>query len=197
MIQGKKIFNDAIAKPIDPLKFLKKLKKWFDLQPIADKKSSKKEIQVYGLDTKKGLSKFANDYQIYIDLLLKFAEQQTHTEAALLKLLELEDINKLKMIIHTLKGVAGNISAPQLFELCKDFEKSAEDTGYEKAVMAIYNELKKIIASIHEALQKERRAVLNQASEKSIEAILQKIEIHCHNFSPKALQVFKDAQARF
>ncbi len=122
IVKTKKVgMNDHLNKPIEVEKLYKVLLKYIskkvDRENIEDINISEKvELNIpilYKIDTSIGLSKMANDKILYLSILNKFYLRY--------KDLNLTNFNSedSKMIIHTMKGLSGNIGANDLYKILK------------------------------------------------------------------------------
>ena len=135
--------NDHVAKPIDVKNLLNVLQKWIkpiESKPIeegrqsrpglmpdtsADKKgvsflpeaSKGRFDSLPGIDARNGLERLAGDQDLYHDLLNKFVENQGNAAVKIRHAVESGDMETARHLAHTLKGVAGNISATKLFDV--------------------------------------------------------------------------------
>src|SRR6185312_9289065 len=80
-----------------------------------------------GLDVKLGLSRVLGKKRLYSDLLLKFARDQTKAPQLLQEALDIGDLPTAQRIVHTAKGLAGNIGATRLQEQAALLEAAIRD----------------------------------------------------------------------
>ncbi|WP_461207392.1 response regulator [Clostridium sp. DL1XJH146] len=112
--------NDYISKPIDPYKLYDLLLKWIgDNETISfsfegDKLHNTIENNIV-LDEERTLIRLGSNKKLYYELLLNFKENYFDGYKTIFNFLENEEWDELKRYIHTLKGVAGNISANKLY----------------------------------------------------------------------------------
>jgi HPt (histidine-containing phosphotransfer) domain-containing protein len=133
--------NDYIAKPVDVEKLIKKLKKW--LHPKYEnfykhkKSTSSNEDSQSILELEKKLKKFdvriavkrIGSIESYITLLRKFHSNSNTLIDDIKELIHSENYDELKMTIHTLKGVTGNIGIKEIFNLCTTIEGKLNDSA--------------------------------------------------------------------
>ncbi len=80
--------------------------------------------QLPGLDVQKGLERVVNDKNIYLIVLKDYLEHYQDLDKQITALLSDSNNHKeLATLIHTLKGVSGNISANNLFEHATTLDK--------------------------------------------------------------------------
>jgi PAS domain S-box-containing protein len=118
--------NDHVTKPIDPPVFfsalLKALKAGenFDTGHFA---SQKETLPIFtGIDLTTGLARVSGKKKLYRDLLGKFVDRYCNAAVELEKLLTAKDAEAARGLVHTVKGVSGNIGAMDLFALADRLE---------------------------------------------------------------------------
>ena len=74
------------------------------------------------LDITFGLSQLSGNAQLLNKMLLRFANEYVDSPAKVEALLESGDYAGAKILIHTAKGITGNLGLVALFEYCKVFE---------------------------------------------------------------------------
>ena len=157
--------KDYITKPINITQLFLTLEKWIqpgDREVIPAKEPSKDTpaIQIpdiEGMDVKDGLKRIGGDPAAYLKVLRlfitrhgKFAQQVTHA-------LKTNDQTTAARLVHTLKGVASNIGAFELFDNCRELERLLQNQ--EQTLPLIDEQLKntdgtlqRVIAAITHAL---------------------------------------------
>ena len=125
--------NEHIGKPINTNELFTKLAHWVKPSGIG-KGVAMPHIKLDesiviptldGIDTTAGLAISQNNHQLYQRLLLKFKSNYTD---AITPMIEAESQNNFALVerlAHTLRGVAGNIGAKQLYSLCQTIESNA------------------------------------------------------------------------
>lgn len=128
--------NDYISKPIDPEYLFTTLRRW--IQPVVHethKKSIPKpqptitqQVEIPfptnlpGVDLQSGLQRLNENKKLYKDLLMTFAKDYTSIAAVIKVALDKNDFDTAKKLAHTLKGVAGNLSADDIYHAAKKLE---------------------------------------------------------------------------
>ncbi len=172
--------NDHISKPIDPDELYETLMKWIapgkSEQPFtslieeANKKNTDKDFSfpsLPGLSVEKGLKRIGGNPEAYRKLLLKFGENQTGTIKKLKDALEKNDMKEAKAIIHTLKGVSGNVSAERVHQMAADMEKEIKKDRKDNAmnyVKDIEESLNQVLTSISSLKENENETIEKEAS---------------------------------
>ncbi|MHB8204040.1 MAG: response regulator, partial [Desulfomonilaceae bacterium] len=116
--------NDHISKPIDPNVLMSTLKKWFypkektikdsDIKRSRNATSSVPKIP--GVDTEDGLRRVRGNTDLYLKLLNMFRERQANTATLIRSALKNQDYTLAKSLIHSFRGVSGNIGARDIYE---------------------------------------------------------------------------------
>jgi len=157
--------NDHITKPIVLDQFYSTLLKWIepkhkdkfvdeDIQKV--KKSDENDIRIPvldGIDIEDGLNRIAGNRKLYKELLFKF---RNHNENFIDQLEEALSSGKKEesiRIVHTLKGVSGNIGVNELFLLTSKLEALLRDEKSDNALIdrqieMVSKELSKTLSAI-------------------------------------------------
>jgi len=141
--------NDYISKPIDYNVLVTTLNRWIKstchLEPESESEASMPEKAVIprvredifsslslfilpGVDVKEGLARVGGNGSLYMELWVEFSKNYALTTEKITRFLEVGDIEGAKQLVHTVKGVAGNLSAVDIkvaaehleIALCKD-----------------------------------------------------------------------------
>jgi PAS domain S-box-containing protein len=132
--------NDHVTKPIEIQKLFTTLARWTH-QPIAPaiasftgpedistKESTEdNELTLPGVDVALGLSRVNGNRALYRRILTKFREGQTGIVEEIRIAQQAGDSELATRLAHTLKGVAGNIGAQELFTAAADVEQSLKE----------------------------------------------------------------------
>ncbi|SDT84384.1 response regulator [Desulfobacula phenolica] len=118
--------NDHLNKPFDVEKFFALLLKYIPKKinnPVPDimtcEEMSQKEISLSDfkyIDTQNGLDRMMGDVVLYTKILRSFAEDYDGIVSKLRTMIS-KDLDQAKRIIHTIKGLSGNIGAKMLHEI--------------------------------------------------------------------------------
>ncbi len=157
--------NDYITKPIDTARFFTTLCKWLfpeegggKKEPVA-KAQAKTEIPVDsfpheldGIDVASGLNRLGDNAKLFHRLLLHFAEECTHLPAVLKTAIHAGDFRRAQNTVHTLKGMAGNLAAMDVFAAAKNLEEELrlgmDETRCSATLKILENELARATAAI-------------------------------------------------
>ena len=124
--------NDHVAKPIEIERLHAALVRWVPPRsassPAAtDGESSGGELELPdalpGIDVKAGLARVAGNRKLYRALLRGFAEKHHDEEATVTAALAGGQRDEARLIVHTVKGVAGNLGAAGLADAAARLER--------------------------------------------------------------------------
>ncbi len=135
-------FNDCIIKPVNSHELYDKI--WFQLQQSKPKIQSDK-IESYSLEdidnkpvindhTLDLIIKQANNNNFNINLLFEsFIEDMDRIYVQSLSAVETDDINALRLIVMTVKGLSGGIGASQIHATARLIDRYIRNEEYEEA----------------------------------------------------------------
>ena len=125
--------NEHIGKPINTSELFSKLAQW-----VVPSKPSNHQQQAHsyendvlslpeleGIDTAAGLAIAQYNQPLYQRLLIKFKHNYNQAIEPIALAADNHDFATAEQLAHTLKGVAGNIGAQQLYTLCQQLEDDA------------------------------------------------------------------------
>jgi CheY-like chemotaxis protein/HPt (histidine-containing phosphotransfer) domain-containing protein len=111
--------------------------------------------EIAGLDVADGLSRVAGNMKLFRSLLGQFVEQQADAVSVVRAGLECQDFGLAERVMHTLKGVSGNLGAKGLSGLTAELEKSLRDhdtQSLEVGLPGLAAELARVIEAIRNSL---------------------------------------------
>lgn len=156
--------QDYITKPINPSQIFKALIQWIkprkDLgkeenNSITDNEKYQAGIalpEIDGVDTTEGIKRIGGNKKLYIKLLRKFYNTNLNFEIEIRGSVEKNETELSLRLIHTLKGVAGNLGAKELYLSAKELETDLKDNSgenFENLLSATMNSLNKILEAIN------------------------------------------------
>ena len=128
--------NDHLAKPVDPDQVFATLAKWIKLEPDKERATvsprcvAKNEVAIVlpdslpGVDLPAALRRIGGDSTLLLQLLKIFRRDYLHAAEDVRRALEQDERLAAQKILHSLKGVAGNISATALAEAAAALESA-------------------------------------------------------------------------
>jgi PAS domain S-box-containing protein len=135
--------NDHVTKPIDPKELYAALVRWIDpsrvqAEPLGQAAHSHGQPDMgetmaateekrlpetlEGIDIQGGLARVNGNRKLYHSLLVKFFASNHDAHARLNGLLENDALHDAQILVHTIKGVAGNIGASRLQNAAAEVE---------------------------------------------------------------------------
>jgi two-component system sensor histidine kinase/response regulator len=151
-----------ITKPIDPELLYRTLLQFHRPGPAAgtakpvDRLSHSAGLsEIAGLDVADGLNRVAGNRKLYRSLLGQFVDQQADTVSAVRASLAREDFASAERLVHTLKGVSGNLGAKALSGLAAELERSLRNRNaqsLEAGLSGIAPELARLMEAIRNFL---------------------------------------------
>jgi len=162
--------NDYISKPIDPDNLFLTIRKWIRPGAAIDRASNEPTAKspdkfeetvslpqgLSGIDIEAGLKRLNGNRKLYRKLLIDFAGSYSATYDDICSALKLNDTGLALRLVHTLKGVAGNISAFEIQTIAVDLEKaltrsSAQET--ERLLLDLGKTVKSVNDTLNELLE--------------------------------------------
>ena len=154
--------NDHVTKPIDPEHLFSVLLKWIKpcLVTTREKKKEHPEKsstdmvfpdQLPGIDLTSGLTRIGGNKTLYLSLLRKLRMQYGDYAEEIRAALDGNDMDKARMLAHTLKGVAGSVGADTLQTAAEELMQAVKE-GNRTAYQPLLTELEKKLAMIMEGL---------------------------------------------
>ncbi len=152
--------NDFLMKPVTPESVTAMLKKWLKSSYGIKRRGqiwandgegrsmpSLEEIlqYLYGIDREDASKRFGKNGALFLEVLSRFVSQYS-SFAQEIELYLPEDIEKVLAEVHTLKGVAGNLSALVLKDLCKALEDAIRAGDIDQARLMLLKVQKEIDA---------------------------------------------------
>lgn len=131
--------NDYVSKPIDPEQLFAVLAKWLPgwgnalsskdqhSPPISSPATSRLPDYVSGVDIKTGLKRVNGNDALYTKLLFDFQEKYEQAVVTIQQAFKQDDLETTVRLVHTLKGIAGNLSITKVFETARDIEDQLTD----------------------------------------------------------------------
>jgi two-component system, sensor histidine kinase and response regulator len=151
-----------VAKPIDPellfrtlMQFHRPSRAAVAIKPVDRFSQSRALPEIAGLDVADGLNRVAGNTKLYRSLLAQFVDNQTDTASDVRTALANHDFVLAERLMHTLKGVSGNLGATALSGLAAELERSLRDRNaqsLEAGLSGIAPELARLMEAIRNFL---------------------------------------------
>jgi len=143
--------NDHITKPVDPELLFQVLGHWLkrDRQPVKHNAVfSQSALQIPGIDSDAGLRRVAGNQKLYVSLLRQFCQSQGDAVERIGVALAEQDFTGAGRIMHTIKGVSGNIGAVAAQEQAARLETLVRDNESLAVLQRALQEFDVIIATL-------------------------------------------------
>ena len=123
--------NEHITKPINPKKLFKTMKTFLKIEDDLSKDISVKNQNEYKyinqlpisiFDIKEAMHRISDNETAYVKILKQFSKKYINVIEYIEELILNKKTKELADKIHELKGISGNISANQLFEILKSID---------------------------------------------------------------------------
>jgi two-component system, sensor histidine kinase and response regulator len=154
--------NDHVSKPIDPDALFATLARWVKTREAPAARSVARPAkraavlipEIDGVDVTEGLARAAGNRRLYRDLLMRFARDYVDLGAQIAAALESGDPKQAEHIVHTVKGVAGNMSISKIYASADKLEKAIRerDSAVPKLLSAFASVVTHQIHAIQHAL---------------------------------------------
>lgn len=133
------------------------------------------------LDLQFGISQLSGNRDLFIKLLGKFKAEYLVVTEKLSELIRNDDVTAVKNIVHTIKGVSGNLGLRALHHVCKELEQSllADDdssTFFAEFCQTILRTFQEIDMLSSEAVKQQERQSDKTDAKKQLIASLQSNE---------------------
>ncbi len=120
--------NDYLPKPIDIKQLFNILAKWIPNihieLPNLKPESAKLSNNLPGINIRDGLERLEHNHHLYIKLLQDFYKKYHDVATTVTSLLAEEKIADVIYIIHSIRGVSGNLSIEKLYEISTILEST-------------------------------------------------------------------------
>jgi two-component system sensor histidine kinase/response regulator len=148
--------NDHLSKPIDPDRLLEVLNTWVKpaegrpQAPEADGEDGDLP-QLPGVDVDQGVRRVGGKAELYHRLLSEMCSEYGDIAAQIQKYLDQGDAESARRAAHSLKGMAGNLSAHKLQSLAADAEQAVQ-SGDHAAVQEPLEGIREAMAGLRDSL---------------------------------------------
>ncbi|MFC1848927.1 response regulator [candidate division CSSED10-310 bacterium] len=203
--------NDYITKPIEPKQLFSVLAKWISgekrklipkpTSPVPEIETREEHFphHISGIDCRAALQRLGGNKKLLLKLFHEFVDNFADYHEQIKAALENDDVPRAQQLIHTLKGVAGNISAIDLHAATLQFEselKQKTKNDVEPDLEVVKNELHRVVISIRKlaghdpglvAATVQKSDLTTDQKEAVISPLLQELEVLIRKKNPRAV----------
>ncbi len=200
---------DMVTKPINPDEMFGVMIKCVIPKRKQESKIKKEEIitkndgsephipEIAGLDIEGALERMNYKKNLYLNLLKKFYINYQNFTEEIKETLSKGNYETTAQLIHTLKGVAGNIGANELYEYVKEIELMLLNSETDKFVVnfpKLDTKLVNLLMEIHDKLIQGNFVEMKEVDKTKIKELLPQLEELLKKKSPKARGLIKDIE---
>jgi HPt (histidine-containing phosphotransfer) domain-containing protein len=196
--------NDHVAKPINVEKLLSTLSRWLPdrvraFVPPSAAAGAPPQVDglpaaLDGLDLAEGVKRVGGDRVLFRRLLLQFREHSGNAANEIRAALAAGDRAAAKSAVHTLKGVAGNLSATALYKAAQKLEailrRGTEPAGAE--VEAVSAEHARVMTALAALKAPAGNGASAPADPAAIQALLQNLDRRLSGSDATAAEVLEE-----
>ena len=174
--------NDYIAKPIDPDQLIYTLAQWMDLHTeessLSPRTTDREEIPRFegpltpqapaenlpGIDIASALERIGGNKALLVRLLRSFSDEYKRAASEIREALEKNDLQSARELAHSIKGVAGNLSATDLYAAASQLEATirGNDTDSLQSVVGYFeNALNRVLETVENMDKDDGRTAPN------------------------------------
>jgi two-component system, sensor histidine kinase and response regulator len=189
--------NDYVSKPIDPRSLFSTIKKWvkktveeskIQLDEHSDFEVSGVEtIQlpaiIPGIDIVAGLDRLNGNKKLFKKLLIDFSKKYSSFSTDIKKAMTKNNLEEASRLAHTLKGVAGNISAKEIQSTAAELELSFSnsDVGNNDRLLdkldVSLGSLKTLLCELDVDIKMDKQSVEEPINLSKVEPILRELAL--------------------
>ncbi|MBF0237112.1 MAG: response regulator [SAR324 cluster bacterium] len=153
--------NDYVSKPIDPEELFKVLENWLKPgnppEPALEKAEGLQDLtlpfpeMIAGVDVKAGLARINGNQTLYREMLLSFAKQYATLVESIRNEIQNGDLSIAERMAHTMKGVSGNLSMPEIQATATELEyslKEKREANYTGQLSRLEQALNRVLDSV-------------------------------------------------
>jgi len=197
--------NDFVAKPVEAEALRAAVQRWLPSElpppptarpapaPVASDPRLAPLQRIGGLDPRTGLRRCGHKAELYLDLLQRFVQSEATTADALLQAAQGTpdlDAEALRLHVHSLKGVAGNLGATWLQQQCEALERrlASDPRAAAREVPALVQALHGLVEALREALGgDETEAPPEAVTPAQVEGLMAELAALLRDGDPEAL----------
>lgn len=149
--------NGYLTKPLNPSKMIGILQSYLQIKAAGVEVD---ELPEACLDWKKGLARLGGDKRKYQEIIRQFLNNHANDADKLERLLAAGSFTEAKTLVHTVKGIAGNIEATALRNACVVLEKAVLEREQKQIAQAM-GDFKTNMRTLNDFADAELEAVLD------------------------------------
>ena len=151
--------NDHLSKPINPEELFRIVAAMtgrdLSIAPqvvIAVDDKEQLPGKLPGLDIRDAMKRFMGDPHFMADTMNNFVSANQETAVQIRALAGTDNRDELKRVVHTLKGLAGNVGAVELNAACKQMEELLRDNSDAAGLVAQAENIRNLITLVFESI---------------------------------------------
>lgn len=174
--------NEHLSKPIESDEMLKCIAKYFNatVEAVPQRQISVSQTQHNILDVEHAMHLIGQNHALYHKIISKFLVELQGEFAMLPELLEQKE-SAAKSLVHSLKGVSGNVGAKELTTL---------STNIDTLLKAQKEVTQELVAELRQAIQRARDAIENYLATHTV----QEAEVHGEDLKTFFVTILKNLQ---
>jgi PAS domain S-box-containing protein len=198
--------NDHIAKPINVAEMFRTMARWItpSSPTVSTHVNSPKEAvipELDGINTASGLARTLGNSRLYLKLLRKTVESQNGFAREFKVAVEEKDWELATRLVHTLKGVAGNIGAELLADACAELERQAHAHQTEDTKLKVVeSELERVLLSVNSLAgdAADQSETFDQHLDRdAVQQVLTTLMEQCQEYDSSALETIENSSELF
>jgi polar amino acid transport system substrate-binding protein len=213
--------NDYVTKPIEPEDLFKVLAKWVKTKQRAGEVPTAEIPESYvedapqsvtclpdslpGIDLQLALKRLGGNHRLVRQLLERFEQEQAHFFEMVQAALKRNDWQEAERLIHTMKGVSGNLSATDLHQAAINLEKGIlwrEADRFTDLLAAFQTSFEQVIATSRslqtDSQNREKAGEVPgaQVPMAELEPLLEELAEQIRSYSPDAQDILEKLKAK-
>lgn len=199
--------QDHIAKPIDPDALMLALVQWIkpreglgevSISPLEKPTQPSNVPVITGIDTELGLRRLGGNLALYLDLLGRFVKDEAVHLVDYRDALEAQDWALAERLVHTTKGVAGNLGADTLRDNAQQLESAIAEkrtADVDRLTPLFCKLLETTLADVVEYFEQHPVEQEAPASQVNVEAVLHDLHALLVNDDGEAEWLYQEHRA--
>jgi CheY-like chemotaxis protein len=144
--------NDHVSKPIDPDALFATLLRWTKPRQMREGAIASTPVEtveemtfpeIDGVDVAGGLKRVAGNKRLYRDLLQQFAAKQANAGSQISAAIKSGDAHMAENMVHTIKGVAGNIGLGKVLKAAEKLERAIRREDADR--LRLFEEFRRVL----------------------------------------------------